>query len=395
VLPLGSHRPGTEPAERWTQRPDLVTAALRTRGLRLHFGGHTMMTWVGGDYFARHPEWFALVEGKRGGPDPTRNKPLCVTNVPMRRQLVRNMRKFLDENPAAEILDLWHPDSDQFCHCPRCLRGMPGDAGAEFVGMAYLRSFMEFAAAVVEDLQRTHPRVRVSPLVNYSESTNWPLPAGVDIPDGLLIGLAHFPPLRDSYLPLSGEPHSAGNARLLAIDLSWKAKARHTYIYEYYNAWYRPFLHPQVRYAARDLPLWRELGFTGLSNDMYGWSPVNLYAVTRLMWEPRRKPGDLIADFCRRYYGRAADRMNEYWTGLEDLIEGTLGYLSGEPALKKFKRARREQIAHLEATAAGAGDPVTRSRVERCLRPWRSLDDRDKARWWAVAAFESDDSKPD
>ena len=381
-------------SERWTVRRGAVCDALKQRGLRLHFGGHTMMTWLSDEYFDAHPEWFALIDGKRGALDSVRHRPLCVTNQAMHRQLVRNMRRFLDENPQAEILDLWHPDSDAFCHCPQCLCGVSGDHGDEFVGMAYLRSFVTFSNAVAEQLQRTHPHVRVSPLVNYSQSTNWPLPAQLEITDNVLVGLAHFPPLRDSYLPLAGDPHSEGNTRLLGIDLSWKAKAKRTYLYEYYNSWYMPFIHPQALLAGRDLKLLSALGFNGLSSDMWGWTPVNLYVVARLMWDPSCSARALVKDFCRRYYVKAADPMFEYWMGLEELFQGIPGYLSSEQAMATCRKARRRWVSYLKDVASDVSDPILRSRIERCLLPWRNLGDRNKARWWAVPAFNEDDSSP-
>lgn len=388
-------RQSTEPSERWTVRRRAVCDALKQRGLRLQFGGHTMMTWLSDEYFDAHPEWFALINGKRGSLGSGRHRPLCVTNQPMRRQLVRNMRRFLDENPQAEILDLWHPDSDAFCHCPQCLCGVSEDHGDEFVGMAYLRSFVGFANAVAEQLQRTHPHVRVSPLVNYSQSTNWPLPAHVEINNNVLVGLAHFPPLRDSYLPLTGDPHSEGNTRLLGIDLSWKSKAQHTYLYEYYNSWYMPFIHPQALLAGRDLKLLSALGFNGLSSDMWGWTPVNLYVVARLMWDPSRSAQALVADFCRRYYGRAADPMYDYWMGLEELFQGIPGYLSSEQAMATCRKARRRCVSYLKDVASSVSDTALRSRIERCLLPWLNLEDRNRARWWAVPSFKEDDSSPD
>jgi hypothetical protein len=233
----------------------------------------------------------------------------------------------------------------------------------------------------------------VSPLVNYSQSTNWPLPYGTTVSDNLLVGLAHFPPLRDSYRPLAGEPKSAGNERLLAIDLTWNSAARHTYLYEYYHSWYMPFIHPQAQMAAQDLKLLRQLGFTGISSDMYGWTPVNMYVAARLMWNPELSGEELVGDFCARYYGEAAAAMYDYWMGLERIVYGIEGYLSSSHLMELMKKQRRRQVALLKEIRDGVTDPLVRERIERCLLPWQYLGDKEKARWWAVPAFVTDSSR--
>jgi len=396
VLPVDGERAIEGlPRERWTDRRQRAGKAVAQRGLAVHFGGHSMMTWLSHRYFKAHPEWFALIDGKRGGSEAIRPKALCVTNRAMQRQVVRNMRRFLDENANVTVLDFWHPDSDSFCHCEQCLPNLPREPSDEMVGMTYLRSYVACVNAISRDLRRTHPQVRICPLVNFSASTNWPLPADVEVDDRLLVALAHFPPLRDSYRPLAGKPASRGNTRLLSIDLSWKAKATHTFIYEFHNSWYMPFIHPQATLAAQDIPLLHRLGFDGMSSDLFGWTPVNVYVTARLMWNPQQSAASLVADFCRRYYGSAHEAMTHYWMTLEKQIIGLPGYLSSPHLMDKCRELSAEWIDYLRDVLATLTDASERSRVERCLKPWQSLGDKHKARWWAVPAFDEDDSLPD
>jgi hypothetical protein len=87
---------------------------------------------------------------------------------------------------------------------------------------------------VAEAIAKSHPKVMVGPLI-YSQ-TDHAMPDECPAPaDNVLVGLAHF--FRDSYRPLIGEPRSAINLRFLGNDLTWMAKAKHAYIYEYYNGW--------------------------------------------------------------------------------------------------------------------------------------------------------------
>lgn len=372
----------------WLQRSEMVRSELKKRGLHLQFGGHTMHTWLSREhYFEKHPDWFALVNGERGGEQNSQKGALCVSNPAMRKEMVRNIRLFLNENPEVEVIDFWHPDADDFCHCPECLGGMPADQGDEFIGMAYLKSYIDCCNYMAAELQKTHPGVMVSPLVNYSLSTNWPLPHGCVVDDHLLVGLAHFPPLRDSYRPLAGEPKSTGNERLLGIDMSWNGGSKHTYLYEYYNSWYTPFIHPQVRMAAGDMKLLNKLGFDGISSDMWGWTPLNVYVTARLMWDPHQNVDEVARDFCRRYYGEVADAMFDYWMALEDLVHGLPGYLSSPHINELVKKHSKKQLSLLKKIRDRVKDEQVRVRVERTMLPWHHAGDKEAARWWAVPSF--------
>ena len=123
---------------------------------------------------------------------------------------------------------------------------MPADA----VQSAYVISYIEFVNRVAEAIAKSHPKVMVGPLI-YSQ-TDRAMPDGCPaLADNVLLGLAHI--CRDSYRPLIGEPKSAINLRFLGNDLTWIAKAKHAYIYEYYNGWIAPYIYPGAQVIVRDL----------------------------------------------------------------------------------------------------------------------------------------------
>jgi hypothetical protein len=82
--------------------------------------------------------------------------------------------------------------------------------------------------------------------------------------------------------------------------------------------------------------------------------------------------------------------MADNWVALEKGVFGKTGYQSGgalnEPALQAtsgtyFLEIRPRQIALLEGLIASAEDPLTRTRLERALKPWKLWSN--EARWWA------------
>ena len=384
----------------WYERRDRVLPELRKRGLRLLIGGHTMHTWIPETHFASHPEWFALDGGARKPPT------LCVTNAEMTAELIKNMQRFLDRCPETDVIDLWHQDTEAFCHCAQCTRGVlaettakdkqPPPVPADAVQSAYVISYIEFVNRVAAALARSHPKVMVGPLI-YGQ-TDRAMPDGAPaLADNVLLGLAHIG--RDSYRPLIGEPKSAVNMRFLGNDLTWIAKAKYSYIYEYYNGWIVPYIYPGVQVIVRDLQTLHQLQVQGVSSDMYGYSPINMYVAARAFWSPGLDWKAAVRDFCTRYYGDVAEEMAENEIRLTTGIFGLNGYQANgardpesatRPAAGRYLEQQRPgQIAFLEGLIKKTKDPQVRVRLERALQPWSQWNK--EPRFWAFPEFK--DSK--
>ncbi|MCY2954664.1 MAG: DUF4838 domain-containing protein [Planctomycetota bacterium] len=379
----------------WYHRRETIVPEIRKRGLNLIFGGHTMHTWLPPEQFKEHPDWFAYNDAERKPPT------LCVTNADMTAELIRNMQRFLDRCPEVDIVDLWHPDSDVFCHCPACTQGLlpaeakgktPEGTPADAVKSAYAISYIRFMNRVAEAIGKSHPKVMISPLI-YGP-THCAMPDGCpELADNLLAGLAHI--ARDSYRPLAGEPKSAVNMRYLGNDLTWMAKSKHHYIYEYYNCWVAPYIYPGAQVIVQDLRILKALGAQGASSDMYGYTPCNMYVAARVLWSPDISWEAAVGEFHLRYYGDAGREMADNAVMLEKGLYGKMGYGSGG-ALNKLEtmadsgkwlnEIRPRQISFLDGLIARIADPLVKVRLERALKPWKMWNA--DARWWAFPPFE-------
>jgi len=376
----------------WYDRRDRIVPELKKRGLHLIVGGHTMHTWLPETLFDSHPEWFAYDGGARKPPT------LCVSNPEMTTQLIQNMEQFLGRCPEVDVIDLWHTDSEVFCRCAKCLRGIAIEGAkekppADAVQSAYVISYIEFVNRVAGAIAKSHPKVMIGPLI-YSQ-TDRAMPDGCPAPaDNVLLGLAHFH--RDSYRPLVGEPKSTINLRFLGNDLTWIAKSKHSYIYEYYNCWVAPYVYPGAQVIVRDLQTLESLQVQGVSSDMYGYSPVNMYVAARALWAPNISWKEAVREFCLRYYGDVGEEMAENELQLETGIFGLNGYQasgardpekwSPPPAAGLYlQRQRPEQIKLLNGMIARTRDPQVKARLERALKPW-SLWNKEP-RFWAFPEF--------
>jgi hypothetical protein len=381
----------------WYDRRDQVLPEYKKRGLHVNIGGHTMHTWVPKtNNFAAHPEWFAYNGGERKGPT------LCVANLEMTVEAIKNIQHFLERCPEVEIVDFWHPDDEVFCHCSKCTRGLlpestkgkqPEWMATNAVKSAYLISYIEFINRVAQGIAKTHPKVMVSPLM-YALTEQAMLEDCPAMADNVIAGLAHI--MRDSYRPLAGEPQSTINERFLGIDLTWISKSKHHYIYEYYNCWIAPFIYPGAQVIARDLQIMETLGVQGSSSDMWGYSPINMYVAARALWSSSIPWKAAVREFCTRYYGDVGEAMAENELRLETEIFGRTGYqASGARDPEKWKEPptaglylreqRSGQITFLKGLIAKTKDPKVKVRLERQLKPW-TVWEKD-ARWWAVPEF--------
>ncbi|MHB0935550.1 MAG: DUF4838 domain-containing protein, partial [Armatimonadota bacterium] len=349
-----------EPAA-WFERKDVLLEALARRGLHLQIGGHSLHTWLPPARYAEaHPEWFALLKRDRRW---QRVPPLvCVSNQEMHREVAENICAFLDRNPEVEAVDCWEADIGEFCQCPSCLDGIPRSADEETRRAAYMVSYIGLINDVARVLAARHPGVKVAATVFCAGGLTAPQRCP-EVADNVIITPCHI--MRDSYLPLQDSP---ANLRLLAMDVSWRGKARHVQIYEYYNAWTNSGIYPIVNVMAEDLQLLRHLGFTRIETDQAGWNPVNLYAAARLLWNPELNWEDIIADFCRRHYGDAAEAMTRYWLDLERGIRRKPGYIADLGGSTQYLLSQKDAaLAELRRLIDDTTDPVTRDRLQREL----------------------------
>lgn len=379
-----------EPAV-WYERRDVVRDAVEKRGLHLQIGGHTIHTWLPHDrYFAQHPDWYAWIEGcgvlLPGQCHAVRQAPAaCLSHPDVQRTVAKNICRFLDRCPEVEAVDVWDADVQGYCHCPRCLRGIQvprvdgwkasgsGIGGyaqtfdEEILRAAYAVTYAEFLNAVAKEIKRKHPHVQIEGLI-YT-------PNGVPAPywcpnleDNVVIAIAHI--LRDTYIPLAGTQRSNVNLRWLTFDISWRQKSEHACIYEYYHAWTATGLCPQVNVIAEDLLTLHRLGFREVECDQGGWSPLNIYAAARLLWQPELSWEELVKDFCRRYYGEAAEAMSAYWLELERGMRGLSGNI-GKLEAREWQQAHRQRyLRRLRAILRGVSSPEIRRRIEREIIPW-------------------------
>jgi hypothetical protein len=113
--------------------------------IRYHHMGHTYALYFPTDeYFATHPEYYALVNGKR------QTTQLCHTNEDVIRLSVEKTCTIFRDNPEVTITAIGPNDGRGFCDCPHCKKLDDENGGRA-------GSFFYFVNRIAEGVKKQYP----------------------------------------------------------------------------------------------------------------------------------------------------------------------------------------------------------------------------------------------
>ncbi|MFP4057741.1 MAG: DUF4838 domain-containing protein [Candidatus Brocadiia bacterium] len=303
--------------------------------------GHAYERYVPRRLFDQHPEWFALVDGKRQA------KQLCVTNPEVQRRVVEGARAAFRKDPDRDMVSVEPNDGGGYCQCPRCKAlGSPSDQAFYLANVAAKGVRQEFPDRWVGLYAYAHhsqpPRFDLEPGVYVQVTTGF------------------------RYLDLTFEEQVA----------AFRERGAKLGVYDYFSVYVWDYDLPgkakagRVHELADSIRRYRGLGLTTYdAESACNWGPNGLgyWMAARLMWDPDLDSHELVNDFCARAFGPAAPpmrRLYERWaTGQRFSRRGL------KLALLDLQEARRR-----------AEEAAVRARLDRLamylhlLRLWTDYD---------------------
>lgn len=326
--------------------------------------------------FADHPEFFALVDGKR-----TLDGQLCFSNPEGRRRFRELVLARLRTQPV-RILSIPQRErgegggSDSYCHCAAC----QAIAAREGSQSGPLLDFInDIAGAVAAEFPETFIQ---------TEAYQWSLepPARLHAAPNVIIQLC---PIDCAYnLPLE-HPINARFQRQIA---AWSARTDHIFIWDYtINFWHLLAPHPNFRVFAPNIRFYLRHHASGVfeqSNNFHPaqeFSELRAYLLARALWNPQTDTERDIDDFVAGFYGAAAPMIRAYITRAHDSVRDPAFYMGIYNGCTCDSEACRTNHAlpprwppdmlHAlvalfdRAEQAVAADPVRLRRVERARLP--------------------------
>jgi len=289
-------------------------------GFGLPYHVHTLNHYVpAGEHYDKHPEWFALVNGKRAhGAHNTYN--LCLTNPELRRFMLERLRGYIAESraaaaragrPAPVMFDVSRNEAAS-CECPDC-KALAEREGSE------AGPLLELVNYLADNIREQYPDVFIHTLA-YCE-TQKP-PKTIKARDNVIVQMA------DDY-SFHGKPVTdPANTPFRETLLGWLPVCKNLHMWRY-GISYGPYgggpMATAHAYAA-DMRFYAEHGITGVFQEHEGGIPgdlrdMKLWILAKLMEDPSREYETLLKDFTDGYYGAAGPVIREYLAALQSAQE--------------------------------------------------------------------------
>jgi hypothetical protein len=309
-------------------------------------------------YFAEHPEYFSLIDGKRRAD----RSQLCLTNPDVLRLGVEAVRGWIRDHPEATIFSVSQNDWTGWCECDRC-RQVEEEEGGVHSG-----PLLRYVNSLAAEIEKTSPDKLIDTLAYwYTER-----------PPKLV---RPRPNVRIRLCPIGAceaHPYEQCPYNRFFVDIlkEWSKRTDRLYIWHYntnFSHYLLPF--PDFDELAADIPMYRRNGVVGLFLQG-AYAPggggenaeLRSYVMARLLWNPAADARREIDDFLEAYYGRAAKPMRAYFDLLHAQVRGGKNHtwIFVQPRLPYLNREFLDRAAALfrQAAAAAPSDAV-RLRVEK------------------------------
>ncbi len=308
-------------------------------------------------YFKDHPEYYALVKGKR---QPTQ---LCLSNENVFKIVVADLKKRMAENPDAIYWSVSPNDDIGYCECDQCkavndAQGSPSGPLIQFVNKV---------AATFPD--------KVITTLAYGFTHH--APKNLKPADNVYIFLSDIDAYRDK--PLSEE----GSAAAFRNDTkAWGALTSNLFVWDYITQ-FTNYLAPFANFHTLqpNMQFFKDNGIKGVfeqgSGDTYSeWAELRSYVTAKLLENDKADVKQLISTFLNDYYGKAAPYLQQYIDLLQEKMIASHRKLDiyGNP-VNEWKSYLSPELLDAYSTlfdkaeAAVEGNPILEERVMRARLP--------------------------
>ena len=327
-------------------------------------------------YFKAHPDWFTMdASGRR-----VSDRQLCFSSAAMKAEFERNFIAHVAAKGGRGVFDVTAQDlPGDFCSCAEC-RAASSKFGS--VGAAYYL-FVRHLAGVMRE--RFPEAILHFSAYRVGQTEVPPNAAFGRFPDNCALVFAPIDnDFSKTYLHPANRPHLENfRAWGRIVPRLWE--------------WYYPLPYGDrapfagVRRTAEDLKTAYGAGLTGgtFEHDVgtrigAGFADLHTYMISRLFCDPETPWRPVAEEFCRLYYGAAADMVLSYMDELDALAESAhvpLVWNGGLDAVGEAGFLFKWNAAFDKAEGLVAGDARLVQRLRECrlslesatVSNWRKL----------------------
>jgi len=348
----------------------------REGGVPLNASHSQESSWLTKEQLDAHPEWLGLVAGKR---TPHR---FCWANAEGTAAVADGIVARLDKE-YYPVISLSPNDGSDFCECDKCkaIIQAANDWDPSCGRLSDTDLFLRFANQIAERVTKDYPDVMFGFL---AYGTTMRVPVREKIHPNLVPMIAPMTYCRAHTMQQTNCPT---RPMMRSIVEAWGRKVKHISYYNYmYHLAEMAVPYPMIKQMSDELPII-------FANGVDFWQPelVMNHAVSlpgkviasRMCWNPKAKPEEILGEFFTKFYGAAAGPMRRYWQFIDDTwtkVPEHTGCGFGYP--KRFTRERMKEARKLmDAALAACKTDVERRRVKIHDESLRHFDNFMKMRW--------------
>lgn len=254
-------------------------------------------------YFDAHPEYFALVNGRR-----LKDGQLCLSNAEVIVLLANNLGEKMTENPDAVYWSVSQNDCINYCECENCqhLYERYGNISGAYIKMA-------------NQIAGIYPEKQISTLAyQFTRSA----PKNIIPRKNVNIMFCSIECNRS--MPLSDDPRSAGFVKDMK---DWNQITDNIFAWDYvvqFQNYLTPF--PNFTVLQPNIQFFRDNGVNMMFQQGSGhsWSDLSdlkQYLIAKLLWNPDLNADSVVNHFMGNYYGKAAPFVRQYFDLMHQNLE--------------------------------------------------------------------------
>lgn len=307
--------------------------------------------------FKVHPEYFALVKGKRS------LSQLDISNPDVLHLAIEATKQFFRANPDAPWMGLGPNDGGGFCECEKC-RALDGDDWDPFANEpAMTDRYIWFMNQVLDGIKDEFPNKK---LAFYSYHTYMRVPVKT-VPNPRIVPA--FAPIGLCRVHGIDNPVCPERSYYKKLMESWGKLVPEIYERGYvFNLADPGFPFSEVHKLRTEIPAAYKLGIKGWRSETinhWGSETPTLYLDAKLMWNQGADVDALLADFYQKFFGPAERPMADYFTMMDAALrDGDYHTGSAFDTPLFYPRALRDKARKaLRHAAAKAGTGVYARRV--------------------------------
>ena len=298
-------------------------------------------------HYDEHPEYFALVDGKRLR---ERTQP-CLTNEGVFLEARKTLRKWIKENPDCKVFSVAQNDWHNYCRCPECKKldeayGTPAATVISFVNR------------LADDIREDYPDVL---LHTFAYQYTKKAPLGLRAADNVIVRLCNIECSWGSPMEMQAQANPKSEAAGFIENLNqWGKLCKHLYIWDYacnFKNYLLPF--PNYKTMPENMRTYHKNGVVGVmqqGNFAYGETPaladLECYLGAKLLWNPYQNEDEIIDEFIRGVYGEECyPYIREYVDLLLKAADGRKMTLYDDPCAPYYSDALTERAEALFRSA--------------------------------------------